>query len=135
MKITMDGKQLKTNTLMQEGKYRGKIESIKEGEQTKIGSEYLNTIVFKIKVLSDGETQTKEKKMILTDQVGSELSKLLHEFDHLLSKDENIDIMVLIDQDCEVEIIHNISRKGNRFANIGLITSLTEDLKVEDNNE
>lgn len=139
MKITLGGKKVSANTLLEEGRYKATFELVREGredEKAKIGSELLETAVLEIKVYHKGETQQKEKKIILTDRKESELSALLKEFNYLADEDGSIDLMDLVGEKCEVEIVHNTSKKGNIFANIGEITSVKkEDLEIEDSEE
>ncbi len=136
MKITLGGKKISANTLIEEGKCKATFELVREGredEKAKIGSELLETAVFEIKVYHKGGTQKKEKKIILTDRKESELSALLEEFSYLADVDGSIDLMDLVGEECEVEIVHNESQRGNIFANIGEITSIVkEDLEIED---
>lgn len=131
MKITIGGKTLTTNSLLEEGTYLGKILSLREGDKTVVGSECLNTIVFGVEIYCDEGNQTKEKKMIFTDRKNSELSNLLDEFSYLQNEEGSIDLTNLIGEECEVEIVHNISKRGNIFANIVEIRSVEEDLEIE----
>lgn len=128
MKITMGGKKLELNTLTPEGTYdQSKLISLKGGDKAKIGSEFFNTLIARVEIKFEGRTEIKEKKMIITDRVDSELYNLLNEFAYLKDQDGNMDIMNLVGEKCRVSIIHNTSSRGNIFANIDKIESLVEN--------
>ena len=128
MKLTMRGKKLKFNTLMPEGSYGdAKIVSLKEGAKAQVGSEFLNTIEFGVEIQFDGRTELKEKKMIVTDRVDSELYNLSNEFAYLQDQDGSMDIMDLVGEKCKVNIIHNVSKQGNIYANVNTIESLVKN--------
>lgn len=132
MKISLGNKQLRCNSLLKEGVSFGKIASVEEGDKVMIGTESLSTVVFDVEVQTDEGKQMKKKKMIVTDRENSELSALLEEFSYLTDEDGSINLMDLVGEECEVDIIHNTSKKGNIFANINEIRRLEEEDSEED---
>lgn len=128
MKLTMGGKELKLNTLMPEAVYNDcRLGSVRGGDKAKVGSVLLDTVIIGVEIEFEGRTELKEKKMILTDRSNSDLMKFREEFLYLADENGEMDMMDLIGEKCRVNIIHNISSRGNIFANIGKIESLVEN--------
>lgn len=68
--------------------------------------------------------------MIVTDRVDSELYNLSNEFAYLQDQDGSMDIMDLVGEKCKVNIIHNVSKQGNIYANVNTIESLNEGEEI-----
>lgn len=121
--IKLGNSILYTDSLIDRGWYEGEITDIRDGGEVNINSEIRNTIDIDFKLDVDGIERIKTKKYVVTDIEGSQLKELIEEFPEIMVEDENdeecIDLNQLIGKECVVEIIHNTSRKGYIFDNIG----------------
>lgn len=114
---------LDADSLIDEGCYEGEIVDIRDGGKVKISSETRNSIDIDFKLDVDGISRIKTKKYVATNIEGSQLNELAEEFHEITVEDEDgkeyIDLNQLIDKECIVEIIHNKSKRGYVFDNIG----------------
>lgn len=115
-------------TKLEEGYYQARIKSIKEAQDAVLqNGSRLPAIEIEYELKLNDSYLNKSKRYIATDREGSELRKLLEILLPQINFEEEVDLEELIGKRCKVEIIENISKKNNRFSNIGTVKAADLD--------